>query len=97
VTRQHGDSVEVAFIGELDMGATFKLESDLERQLAADNVRRLVFDLAGLTFIDSAGLGALLAIHHRTQELGIEMVLRDISDPVRRVLDLSGLGPLLLD
>lgn len=84
-------------IGELDMAATFNLESDLERQLAKGDVRRLVFDLAGLTFIDSAGLGALLAIRDRTQDLGIEMVLRNVSAPVRRIFDLSGLGPVLLD
>ena len=97
VTQHRGESVEVALLGELDMAATFKLESDIERQLAKDNVRRLVFDLAGLTFIDSAGLGSLLTIRDRTQDLGIEMVLRNISAPVRRILDLSGLGSVLLD
>ena len=79
------------------MAATFKLESELERLLATDNVRRLVFDLARLTFVDSAGLGALLAINDRAKDLGIEMALTNLSAPVRRILDLSGLGPVLLD
>ena len=79
------------------MAATFKLESELERLLATDNVRRLVFDLARLTFVDSAGLGALLAISDRAKDLGIEMALTNLSAPVRRILDLSGLGPVLLD
>jgi len=97
VARHQGQSLDVALVGELDMAATFKLESDLERRLATDNVGRLVFDLAGLTFVDSAGLGGLLAIHDRTQDLGIEMVLTNLSAPVRRILDLSGMGPVLLD
>jgi anti-anti-sigma factor len=97
VTRQRGESLEVALVGELDMAATFKLESDLERRLAAGDVRRLVLDLERLTFIDSAGLGALLAIRERTQDLGIEMALTNISAPVRRILDLSGLRAALLD
>ena len=79
------------------MAATFKFESELERLLATDNVRRLVFDLARLTFVDSAGLGALLAISDRANDLGIEMALTNLSAPVRRILDLSGLGPVLLD
>jgi anti-anti-sigma factor len=97
VARHQNESLHVALVGELDMAATFKLESDLERLLATDKVRRLVFDLAGLTFLDSAGLGALLAISDRTDDLGIEMVLTNLSAPVRRILDLSGLGPALLD
>jgi len=79
------------------MAAAFKFESELERRLATANLRQLVFDLAGLTFIDSAGLGALLAIRDRTEALGIGMALTNVSAPVRRILDLSGLGPVLLD
>ena len=97
VTRHQGELLDVALVGELDMAATFKLESDLERLLATDEVARLVFDLAGLTFVDSAGLGALLAIRDRTQDLGIEMVLTNLSAPVQRILDMSGMGPVLLD
>jgi anti-anti-sigma factor len=97
VARHQRESLEVALVGELDMAATFKLESDVERLLAAGEVRRLVLDLEGLTFIDSAGLGALLAIRDRTQDLGIEMALTNISARVRRILDLSGLNAALLD
>jgi anti-sigma B factor antagonist len=96
VARHQGESLDVTLLGELDMAATFKLESDLERLLARDNVRRLVLDLAGLTFVDSAGLGTLLAIRDRTQDLDIEMVVTNVSAPVRRILDLSGLRPVLL-
>jgi anti-anti-sigma factor len=88
--RHDGESVGVALIGELDMAACFKLEAEIDRLLAGHEVRRLVLDLAELTFVDSAGLGALLAIRDRTQELGIEMLLVNPSDPVRRTLDLSG-------
>lgn len=96
VARHTGESLDVALVGELDMTAAFKLESAIEPLLAAHDIRRLVFDLAELSLIDSAGLGALLAIRDRTQGLGIEMVLTNLSDPVRRILDLSGMGPVLL-
>lgn len=97
VPRHEGDSLHLALGGELDMAATFKFEAELERLLAPDDVRRLVLDLADLTFVDSAGLGALLATRDRTQDLGIEMSLRNPSAPVRRILDLSGTGPVLID
>jgi anti-anti-sigma factor len=82
-------------VGELDTAATFKLESELERLLARHEVRRLVF--VDLTFVDSADLGALLAIRERTPDLGIEMLRVNPSEPVRRILELSGAGAVLLD
>jgi anti-sigma B factor antagonist len=97
VARHDGDALEVALAGELDMAAAFRLEPELDRLLAPGEVRRLVLDLAELTFIDSAGLGALLAIHDRAQELDIEFLLANPSDPVRRILDLSGTASVLLD
>jgi anti-sigma B factor antagonist len=97
VARHDGESLEVALVGELDMAATFKLEAEVERLLARDGLRRLVLDLADLSFVDSAGLGALLAIRDRAQGLGIEMILMNPSDPVRRILDLSGMGAVLLE
>jgi anti-anti-sigma factor len=95
--RHDGESVGVALIGELDMAACFKLEAEIDRLLAGHEVRRLVLDLDELTFVDSAGLGALLAIRDRTQELGIEMLLVNPSDPVRRTLDLSGTAAVFRD
>jgi len=97
VARHDGESLHLALAGELDMAASFKLEAQVEHLLAGHGVRRLVLDLADLNFVDSAGLGALLAIRDRARGLGIEMVLRNPSDPVRRILDLSGMGPVLLD
>jgi anti-anti-sigma factor len=96
VARHEGESLEVALAGELDMTAALKLESAFEDLLAGDDIRRMVFDLADLAFIDSAGLGALLAIRDQTQGLGIEMVLTNPSAPARRILELSGMGPVLL-
>src|SRR5688500_9155535 len=73
VARQEGESLEVALQGELDMAAAFRLEPELERWLRTHDARRLVLDLAELTFVDSAGLGALLSIRDRAEDLGIEM------------------------
>lgn len=92
------DSVlELALRGDFDMATTFRLESELDRLLADNEVRRLVLDLGEVRFMDSSGLGALLSIRERTKTLGIEMRVRDASDPVRRLLLVTGTGGLLAD
>ncbi|HTE60042.1 MAG TPA: STAS domain-containing protein [Solirubrobacteraceae bacterium] len=97
VSRSDEDSLELVLAGELDMPATFKIEPELDRLLSGQEVRRLVLDVADVRFIDSAGLGALLSIRERTKLLGIEMSLVNVSDPVRRILDLSGMWAVLKD
>jgi anti-anti-sigma factor len=84
----------LAVSGELDMRAAFKLESGLERLLRERPVRRLELDLSGVSFLDSAGLGSLLSTHERAKDLGIEMQIVNPSDPVRRILDLTGTGEI---
>jgi anti-anti-sigma factor len=85
-------TAEVVPGGDLDMAATFTLELEVDRLLAQGGVRTLVLNLANVRFIDSAGIGALLSIQERTRQLGVEMTLAEVPDPVQRVLDLTGAG-----
>jgi anti-anti-sigma factor len=56
-----------------------------------------VLDVADVQVIDSAGVGVLLSIRERTKQLGIEMTLVNVSDSVRRILDLSGTSAVFRD
>jgi anti-anti-sigma factor len=83
----HESSLGVAVSGELDMAASFRLESELERLLAAPGIDNVVLDLAEISFLDSAGLGALLSIREQATRLGRDVKIDRMSEPVRRVLD----------
>ena len=91
-TRFDETFVEVALAGELDMPATFNLEPEVDRLLDNKRIRRLILNLADVRFIDSAGVGALLSIRERTEQLGVELILANVPDPVQRVLELTGAG-----
>ena len=97
--QSRGDphAVRLVLAGELDMTAAFRIEPEADLLLARPGADRLVVDLAAVTFVDSAGLGALLAIRDRSQELGIEFGVVNPSAPVRRMLELSGASVMLAD
>jgi stage II sporulation protein AA (anti-sigma F factor antagonist) len=95
VSRRVGQSLELAIAGELDMAATFKLEPQLDRLLDAPDLRRLECDLAGVSFLDSSGLGLLLAMRERAHARGIAMAIVSVSPHVQRILDVSGIGAVL--
>jgi anti-anti-sigma factor len=74
--------------GELDMASIGSL-TDAVTPLV-EQPGDVVVDLEQLSFIDSSGLLALLRTADRIQ--GGTLVLRNPSDPVRRVLDLVELA-----
>jgi anti-anti-sigma factor len=90
-----GKTAEVSLKGDLDMSAAFKLEPAIERLVSENAVDALVLDLAGVDFIDSAGVGSLLATHERLHDLGINATVKRASATVERVLDVSGTRTVL--
>jgi anti-anti-sigma factor len=96
-SRRGDASLEVALAGDLDMAVAFRLEPELDRLLVEPDVRALVLDLADVGFVDSAGLGALLSIRERANQLGIEMEIARASAPVRRLLGLTGSDDVIRD
>jgi anti-anti-sigma factor len=97
VSRRVNESLELAIAGDLDMAATFKLEPELDRLLDAPDLRRLECNLAGVRFVDSSGLGLLLALRERAQDRGIAMTIVSVSARVQRILDVSGIGTVLTE
>ncbi|HJZ62131.1 MAG TPA: STAS domain-containing protein, partial [Miltoncostaeaceae bacterium] len=52
-------------------------------------------DLSEVSFIDSRGLGALLAANERSREGAAPVRIFEPSDPVRRLLEVAGLQGVL--
>ena len=61
-------------------------------QLAVQGVARLGLDLAGITFLDSTGVTALLDLRKRANDRGIDMQILAVSRRAARILALVGLA-----
>jgi len=91
-TERAGETAIVSLVGELDMGATFQIEPELERLGRETGVGTLVADMGGVEFMDSSGLGLLLATQQRLRADGIRFAVANPSPSVRRMLELTGAG-----
>lgn len=87
----HDDEVVLSLTGELDPHTAPVLRSVLEAQVS-DGTRTLVFDLSGLSFVDSSGLRVIIAAHHEMAARGGRLVLRSPSDMTRRILEITRLS-----
>jgi anti-anti-sigma factor len=86
--------VGLALAGDLDMSATFALEPVLDRVLAG-NPRELVLDLEDVSFVDSSGLGLLIATHERASRADVDMAITGAGPEIQRVFRVAGLEGVL--
>lgn len=89
-----GDRVTVAVSGDVDVLRVGQLRQTLTEALI-DGGRLLVLDLEGVTFMDSVGLGVIIAAWKRARVLRIEVVVWRPSHPVATVLGLTALDRVL--
>jgi anti-sigma B factor antagonist len=82
----------VAVHGEVDLATADQLRGALADPGAAGE---LVADLAGVDFMDSAGLGVLARAAVDLREAGVRLVVARLTSRVRRVIEISGLDQAL--
>jgi len=97
IAIDRGDEVAVVVVeGEHDVYTAPSLSEQLDMLL--DEGIPFVIDLTPATFVDSSVLRVLLEARRRAEEGGVGFAValgQDESGPVRRVLDITGLVPVL--
>ena len=86
--------MHIAPCGELDIATAPQLEQAVS-EATAGAVSELVLDLRELTFMDSTGLRALAQANVKAEQAGTELSIWRGPRQIERVLEISGLGPLL--
>lgn len=90
-----GPVTTIALAGDLDPATAPVLEEAVATAVADDSVSRVVLDLGGLSFLDSSGLRVFVTAREQLTARNAELVLRDPSDNIRRLLDITGLGQVI--
>jgi anti-sigma B factor antagonist len=80
----------VVLAGELDSSNVSSLEATIA-SITAQQPEGLIFDLSGLRFMDSAGIAVLVGAAAKVNALR----LRNPSEVVRRVIEITGLSGVL--
>lgn len=92
--RQADGGIVVEVRGSLDAATVDALGRDLLGTLTAHRPVTMVVDLTYVTFMDSMGVGALVAGHNAARDTGTRFLLRNPSDFVRRQLHVTGLADM---
>lgn len=91
VSAVHGEEgIRLAVAGEVDVISAGQFREYLSGALEL-RPASLVVDLGDVTFLDSAGLSALVYAHNRARDEGTAFAVVHPRPQVRRLLDVTGL------
>jgi anti-anti-sigma factor len=92
--RISSGTVAVRVRGELDIETAPALRQVLLDQLARGDLDELIVDMRHVRFMDSTGIGALVAGYGAARQAGVTFIVSHPSDLVQRQLELTGLAAL---
>lgn len=92
---EQADGAAVALLsGDLDIVTSDEVRRDLTDLIDAGH-RALALDLSEVGFVDSSGLGVLVALHRHAGARGGELTVRSVPPRVQRLFEITRIGDLL--
>ncbi len=85
----------VRLSGELDHHQAVRMREKVDRELARSRPRAVLFNLCGLTFMDSSGVGALLGRYRKLAAAGRHMAVCEVPAAVSRITEMAGLARII--
>jgi len=92
MTSREVDGVSVlALDGRIVLGEESNALREKVKSLIAEGKKKIVLNMNNVTFIDSAGLGTLVALHHSAKSNGAQLKLCHLGTKFREVLQITKL------
>ena len=91
-----GDNLYVYLSGELDEHSVSAVRAQADALIDEHaGLSRAVFNLAGVRFMDSTGIGFLIGRYKKLQKYGMQMYLENPNAGADKILSLSGVYKLM--
>ncbi len=92
MTNREMDGVAVvALDGRIVLGEESNALRERVKSLLAANQKKIVLNMSNVTYIDSAGLGTLVAAHHSARSQGASLRLSNLGAKFQEVLQVTKL------
>lgn len=89
--RQAGDVTILDLTGEVRMGEGSIVLRDAIRSLADTGKQKLLLNLAGVKYVDSSGIGELIANYTTVKRQGGQLKLLNLTDRIQNLLVITKL------
>ena len=89
------NTLTVSMNGELDEYSAKNARSEIDDRITFSNMNIVIFDLSGLTFMDSTGIGVLIGRYKLLKSRGIAVFIKSPTRNVDKVLSLTGIYEIM--
>ena len=83
-------TLTVSLSGELDQRMAARVRTEIDALIDDQRVRRLVFDVSDLEFMDSSGIGLIIGRYKRLSRRGGSVAVADPDARIDRLFQMSG-------
>jgi anti-sigma B factor antagonist len=94
VPHRDGDRIRLVVTGEIDITTADAFEGAMN-DVIDQQARSVLVDLAGVRFMDSTGIAALVRAHTRSSATRTSLTVINCQQQVRRVMEVTGVYDLL--
>lgn len=92
--EKRGEVRILGLIGEMDMYTSYEFRENFN-DYYAEGIRKYIFDLSGLTYIDSTGIGTIIATFTSLRKQNGELYVSGVHGVVKRVIEFTKLNSFL--
>ena len=90
-----GNVLVVSLIGELDHHSAEEVRVKIDDRISRENIRKLVLDFSGVTFMYSSGMGVIIGRYKKISMRSGEVNIISVSKSIKRVFELSGIFKII--
>ncbi len=89
------ESVTVVYLhGRFDVSLTEKVEKDILRLVDDDHTSDFIFNLRGVEYLSSSGIGLFVSVMVKLKKRGKKLVLCELNSSVKKIMDLVEMSSL---
>ena len=88
-------TLTVSLSGELDQRMAARVREEIDALIDDQRVRRLVFDVSDLEFMDSSGIGLIIGRYKRMARRGGSVAVVAANRRIDRIFEMAGLYQLV--
>lgn len=94
-TEKSGEKLRIRLHGEIDHHNAAEVRTRIDRVLETEQPAVFYFNLAGVTFCDSSGLGLVMGRMRKCAALDAALIVESPSEAVLKILNIAGMDKLI--
>lgn len=89
------DKLIVSLMGELDHHSAEEVRVKIDDRIDRDNIRKVILNFSGVTFMDSSGIGVVIGRYKKMQNRDGRLCVAEANRTVNKVFEISGMFKII--